>query len=208
MNHSILERLMDQVLCDLDEFIPKGCFVLEENLSVNGRELSWNEKWGMVAIGISTRLYYESKSRLIAVTPRQSIAIELLEHLGNLASCEATTNPQSERDKATDSILHTSLEKYLCYLPEHEAKPFVSLLKAGHQTQETTKGWEEKAKQIAAEIRKEKPSLTLDKLAEKTHTEMVGRSNKGELGMKGRGGKVPCGGTIKRQMSRSKWFNT
>lgn len=60
------------------------------------------------------------------------------------------------------------------------------------------KAWKANARQIGERIHKEKPQLNADKIAEKTHDEMVAQKNKGVPGMTGRGGKVPCAGTIKR----------
>ena len=74
MDHSILKKLRSQVLYDLGELIPKNCFGLTGNLIINGRELSWNEKWGMVAMAKAAMLYFESETHGIVVSPRQRIA--------------------------------------------------------------------------------------------------------------------------------------
>ena len=58
--------------------------------------------------------------------------------------------------------------------------------------------WKASARQIGEKIHKEKPTLNAEKISEKTHKEMTDRKAKGELGMTGRGGKVPSAGTIKR----------
>lgn len=58
--------------------------------------------------------------------------------------------------------------------------------------------WKANARQIGEGIHKEKPSLNVEKIAEKTHNEMTDRKAKGEPGMTGRGGKVPSADTIKR----------
>lgn len=58
--------------------------------------------------------------------------------------------------------------------------------------------WQATARQIAEKILKEKPSLNVEQIADKTHKEMIDRKGKGETGMTGRGGKVPSADTIKR----------
>jgi len=65
-------------------------------------------------------------------------------------------------------------------------------------TSPSSEAWKANARQIGAKIHKEKPTLNAEKIAEKTHAEMTARKAKGEPGMTGRGGKVPCAGTIKR----------
>jgi len=45
MNCKFHEFLNKQVKYDLKEFLLEGCFKLEERFIVNGKELSWKEKW-------------------------------------------------------------------------------------------------------------------------------------------------------------------
>lgn len=56
--------------------------------------------------------------------------------------------------------------------------------------------WKASAIEIAATILQNSPTLSIDKLAQKTHVVMVNRKN--EPGMTGRGGRVPTAATIKR----------
>ena len=58
--------------------------------------------------------------------------------------------------------------------------------------------WRANARQIGEKIHKEKPSLNMEKIAEKTHKEMTTRKANGDPGMTGRGDNVPLAGTIKR----------
>lgn len=58
--------------------------------------------------------------------------------------------------------------------------------------------WRANARQIGEKIHKEKPSLNMEKIAEKTHKEMTARKANGDPGMTGRGGNVPLADTIKR----------
>ena len=61
-----------------------------------------------------------------------------------------------------------------------------------------TNAWRENAKQIGKGILEANKSLTLERIATKTHKEMTSRNAKGEPGMAGRGGRVPTLDTIKR----------
>ncbi|MDP2268786.1 MAG: hypothetical protein Q8K46_06415, partial [Deltaproteobacteria bacterium] len=63
----------------------------------------------------------------------------------------------------------------------------------------STEAWKKNARQIGERIHNEKPSLNMEKIAEKTRKEMVDRKAKDEPGMTGRGGRVPIVGTIRRQ---------
>lgn len=58
--------------------------------------------------------------------------------------------------------------------------------------------WKANARQIGERMHKEKPNLTVEKIAEKTHIEMTKRKNEGEDGMTGRGGRIPSASSIKR----------
>ena len=58
--------------------------------------------------------------------------------------------------------------------------------------------WKVNAKRIGKEIFANKLSLNVEQIAEKTHDEMNARHKKNEIGMTGRGGRVPSAGTIKR----------
>lgn len=58
--------------------------------------------------------------------------------------------------------------------------------------------WVSAAREIGERIKREHPSLSVDKIAYKTHTEMSNRKKSGQMGMTGRGGNVPSPGTIKR----------
>lgn len=127
VNISLLKRLRFQVLSDLDNFVPKGQFKAESSISYNGKILSQDEKWGLLALGLAVRLHYEAESHIISVSPRQSVAIELVEHLGNLASIECANITEPDRSEVINS-LRTSLKEYLVYLPEQEQEPFIPLL--------------------------------------------------------------------------------
>jgi len=72
------------------------------------------------------------------------------------------------------------------------------MVEAGTVATPSIEAWKANARQIAEKIHKGKPSLNVEKIAEKTHAEMTARKAKGESGMTGRGGKVPCADTIKR----------
>lgn len=61
-----------------------------------------------------------------------------------------------------------------------------------------TSNWKANARQIGKRIHNEKPNLTVEKIAEQTHTEMTKRKNEGKDGMTGRGGRIPSVGSIKR----------
>jgi hypothetical protein len=61
-----------------------------------------------------------------------------------------------------------------------------------------TYAWAAKAREIAEAIYRKKSSLTVEQISDKTHKEMTDRHNSKELGMTGRGGKVPSADTIKR----------
>jgi hypothetical protein len=58
--------------------------------------------------------------------------------------------------------------------------------------------WRANARKIGEKIRNKNPSLNIEQIAEKTRKEMIERNTKGELGMSGRGNKVPSAETIKR----------
>lgn len=65
-------------------------------------------------------------------------------------------------------------------------------------TAKTGYAWKAIAREIGKKKYKEKPSLSVDQIAEKVHSEMVMRKKNGESDVTGRGGKVPCAGSIKR----------
>lgn len=124
MDFWMLKELNAQVLFDLREFVPKGHFVRENPLIINGVDTSHDEKWGYLALALGERLLYESQAHLLTGSARQIAAIELLISLGMLASFKITHH---ERPKALNDML-VSLRKYLNHLGEREAKPFVFLL--------------------------------------------------------------------------------
>lgn len=126
MNVWILKELRAQVLFDLREFVPKGYFVRENPLIINGVDTSHDEKWGYLALALGEKLLYESQAYLLTASARQTAAIELLISLGMLASFEIT---HPERPKAINDM-QVSLKKYRDYLTEQEAKPFIFLLKS------------------------------------------------------------------------------
>lgn len=111
------EFLRKQVIDDLKEFLPKGCFKLEEGLRLNGKELSWNEKWECMAAMYGNKLCYESDCNIINLTIRQYAAAKVLYALGNLTDSEKTV---AEAEAA--------IKEYL-YLSGQEKEPFALLLK-------------------------------------------------------------------------------
>jgi hypothetical protein len=125
VNILLLKRLRYQVLSDLDKFVPKGQFKTESSISYNGKELSKDEKWGLLALSLAGKLYDNAESHIISISPRQAIAIELLHHLGNLASIEYRNITEPEESEVIND-LRTLIKEYLVYLPEQE--PFISLL--------------------------------------------------------------------------------
>ncbi|GEM_PF-4345688 len=84
-----------------------------------------------------------------------------------------------------------------CYTPENMNDAAEKVTKSP-VTIRSIDAWQANARQIAEKIHKEKPSLNLEQIAIKTHKEMTDRNNKGEQGMTGRGGKIPCASTILR----------
>jgi hypothetical protein len=58
--------------------------------------------------------------------------------------------------------------------------------------------WILAARKIGKSIYTKNRLLSIEQIADKTHTEMTARMSEGEEGMTGRGGKVPSSGTIKR----------
>ncbi len=58
--------------------------------------------------------------------------------------------------------------------------------------------WKTQARKIGERINLGNKKLSVDKIAKKVHEEMVDRQSKGEKGMTGRGGKIPCADSIKR----------
>jgi len=111
------EFLRKQVIDDIKEFLPKGCFKLEEGLRLNGKELSWNEKWECMAAMYGNKLCYESDCNIINLTIRQYAAAKVLYALGNLTDSEKTV---AEAEAA--------IKEYL-YLSGQEKEPFALLLK-------------------------------------------------------------------------------
>lgn len=129
MDEILLNRLKKQVTSDLSDFLPKGCFKLEQNLSVNGKELSWDEKWEIMATYFGNKLCYESDCNITNLKPKQYSAAKVLNAIGNLTDPEITET-QSKKS------LHAAIQEYLEYLPEQEIKPFKSLLLIGTESPE------------------------------------------------------------------------
>jgi hypothetical protein len=115
MDSKSLERLKNQAINDLKEFLPKGCFKLEEGLRVNGKELSWNEKWECMTAMYGNKICYESDCNIINITPRQYAAAKVLYALGNSTN-ELITEVQ------------VKAKEYFDYLTEQELKPLLSFL--------------------------------------------------------------------------------
>lgn len=87
------------------------------------------------------------------------------------------------------------------YAAKPEAAPYgtpEAKVEAVPGTSPSIEAWKVNARQIGERIHKAAPSLNVERIAEKTHKEMTSRNAKGELGMTGRGGKVPAADTIKR----------
>ncbi|SFL40899.1 hypothetical protein SAMN05216302_10816 [Nitrosomonas aestuarii] len=134
MDYSKFKLLEKEVLYDLKEFVPNGHFKTTTSLKYNGKELSRDEIRGMLAMSLADRLFSQSESQVIAVTPRQSIAIELLYCLGDLATIEYRNPLDPDRDTVLNSLF-TYLEEYLLFFSQDEAKPFESLLPNRSNTQ-------------------------------------------------------------------------
>ena len=95
--------------------------------------------------------------------------------------------------------LFCNLDKAL--IPEQDLNDFVSQNQAERSLTNNEIGasdWKANARQIGKRIHKEKPSLSIEQIAQKTHTEMTKRKNEGEDGMTGRGGRIPSASSIKR----------
>ncbi len=122
MDSKSIEFLRKLVINELKEFLPKGCFKLEAELSVNGKEFSWDEKWKCMAAMLGNRICYESDCNIINLTPKQYAASKVLYALGNLTESEETTTEAEE-----------VIKDYLHLLPEQEKEPFVSLLKSNRK---------------------------------------------------------------------------
>ena len=128
MDKALLNRLVKQVTSDLKGFLPVECFKFEVSWNINGKEPSWDEKWGHIALMLGGKLRYESDCNIINLIPRQYSAAKVLRDLGDLASCECTSNPEETKTQAKNNLL-VSLQEYLEYLTtDQEKKPFISLL--------------------------------------------------------------------------------
>ena len=112
MNSKFHEFINKQVKNDLKEFLPEECFKLEAGFSVNGKELSWKEKWGCMAAMYGNRICYESDCNTINLTPRQYAAAKVLYALGNLTDPEKTTTEAEE-----------AIKDYLHFLSKQEKNP-------------------------------------------------------------------------------------
>ena len=93
--------------------------------------------------------------------------------------------------------------KLLCELSGAPLPPWMTITPAAKGealpvVSPSIEAWRANARQIGEKIHKEKPSLNMEKIAEKTHKEMTDRKAKGEPGMTGRGGKIPSADTILR----------
>lgn len=155
MDEVLLNRLKRQVTSDLADFLPKGCFKLEQNLSVNKKELSWGEKWEIMAAHFGNKLCYESDCNITNLKPRQYAAAEVLYAIGNL------TDPEIAEAESKKN-LHVAIQEYLEYLEEQETKPFKSLLQAGVEPQ----------KELKPISSKHEPHTAVGKLAVKAAVEI------------------------------------
>lgn len=126
----LLNRLKKKITSDLWDFLPKGCFKFESSLNVNGKEFSWDEKWGLIALTQGGQLCYESDCNIINLSPREFLAAKVLYDLGDLASCECTIKPEEIKTQAKNN-LRISLQEYIDQLLDQEKKPFISLLEDG-----------------------------------------------------------------------------
>lgn len=129
MDEVLLNRIKRQVTTDLAGFLPKECFKLEQDLSVNKKELSWGEKWKIMAAYFGNKLCYESDCNITNLKPRQYAAAEVLYAIGNLTD-SGTTEAQSKKN------LHAAIQEYLEYLDDKEIKPFKPLLQTGFESTE------------------------------------------------------------------------
>ena len=86
------------------------------------------------------------------------------------------------------------------WLPEwmREAGPAAAKLEPVPVTTPSIEAWRANARQIGEKFHTENPRWNAVKIAQKTHYEMTARKDKGEPGMTGRGGRVPCADSIKR----------
>ena len=100
--------------------------------------------------------------------------------------------------------LFAELENAL--IPEQDLNDFIEKIqtadtKNNHHIQESSNqitNWKTNAREIGKRIHNENPKLSVEQIAKKTHSEMIGRKNEGEGGMTGRGDKIPSAETIKR----------
>ena len=151
------------------------------------------------------------------LTPRENAAAHLLAVISNHRAITWQREPHPpagnepapplEREQAEELAQHTeaAVRTYAVYLPEREAAALTACIRPAAAKAETVpvigpgdNDWKATARQIGQEILIKYPILTVDKVAEKTHKEMTARNSKGELGMTGRGGRVPSADTIKR----------
>ncbi len=130
---------------------------------------------------------------------RTRIAVGNLSPLGTLVP--ASGNPKGETTPVSASDFISWAHGKGWALPEEFSQWGVQTSQEDATEKNTTTSqapWKTRARQIAKEILKNNPSLSVDKLAEKTNAEMVDRNKRGEEGMTGRGNKVPAADTIKR----------
>ncbi|MBL8499482.1 MAG: hypothetical protein JNL77_02685 [Nitrosomonas sp.] len=125
MDSEILNRLMVQVIYEIQDFLPANLFhPIGHTVKINNRTLSEEQARGVIASGQAEKLFYvPPKSQFMSL--RQRDACELLMHMGHLISLDSTG---PEQTRVSDDF-YASLKKYFVHLSEQEAKPFISLLK-------------------------------------------------------------------------------
>lgn len=218
-----LAKLRAQALGDIKKFIPEGYFTKKTpKISLNdfarfsgitakekahtvNNETNDSTTWGKKAAEIGKELLCNYQTDIL--TPRQLAASELLMYLGYHAM--AISSGSRSLVHFMSKNLRRAIKDYLDHLEEQEKIPFLYLLdeeqkqsnphtKLKPTTSPVTESWRTNARKIAEEILKEKPFLKVEKLAEKTYTEMTKRKMNGEVGMTGRSGDVPSSDTIRR----------
>lgn len=125
MDSEILNRLMVQVIYEIQDFLPANLFhPIGYAVKINDRTLSEEQARGVIASGQAEKLFYTPpKNQFMSLKQRD--ACELLMHMGHLISIDSTDPEQPQ----VSADFYSSLEKYFFnHLSEQEARPFISLL--------------------------------------------------------------------------------
>ncbi len=163
MDWWIYKQLRSQILTDLRKYVPDGYFSREineltaSNTIIGSKYFTDELKWGYHATNLGRTLFFEPDASL---TARQTAASEVLMNLGLLAGFDAyyklllkfieiSKGQEEDSINISDAVIqlekqqlptsknniHQSLNRYLHYLSDQEAKPFKFLLKDSHQKQ-------------------------------------------------------------------------